>query len=172
MPDFNKSYDEFFIKANEEFFGGVFDWRWWKAQGIAESNLKPTAVSRCGAKGVMQFMPKTWDEISKQLGVIDIYNPESNIRAGVFYMKKLWRYWNIRRIRDFKTCLQFCQASYNAGMGNIRKAWIKTGEDNWAAVAAQLPEIAGEKNSLQTIKYIDRVASVFDILQDMATNDN
>ena len=38
------------------------DWLALKAQGIAESNLAPDAVSPAGAAGLMQFMLPTWVE--------------------------------------------------------------------------------------------------------------
>ena len=56
-----------------------------KAIIMAESSYNPKAVSKKGAKGLMQLMPKT----AKEMGVEDIFNPEHNINGGVRYYKKL-----------------------------------------------------------------------------------
>ena len=44
----------------------------------AESAFNPYATSHKGARGLMQLMPST----AAQYGIRDLYNPESNIRAG------------------------------------------------------------------------------------------
>ena len=52
-------YDRLFRKYTKHYFGPHFDWRWFKAQGIAESGLRPNAHSSAGAKGIMQILPAT-----------------------------------------------------------------------------------------------------------------
>lgn len=154
-------YDAFFAQANKEFFGRVFDWHWWKAQGKAESDLDPKAKSHCGAMGIMQIMPATWEEIASEINIADPWKAEQSIRAGVYYMLKIWRFWVARGIADPDECLRFSQASYNAGMGNIRKAWRLSPTDKWKSVASHLHRITGEDNSQQTINYVKRIADIF-----------
>ena len=56
-------YDELFKKYSKRYFGPAFDWRLFKAQAMAESNLSPAAKSGVGARGLMQLMPTTFREI-------------------------------------------------------------------------------------------------------------
>ena len=80
-----------------------------KAIIFAESGFNPRAVSKKGARGLMQLMPQT----AKSLGVEDSFHPEQNINAGVKYFKQLLDRFD----SDFKLAL----AAYNAGAKNVRK---------------------------------------------------
>jgi soluble lytic murein transglycosylase-like protein len=67
-------YDPIFQKYAKRYFGAGTDWRWFKAQGMAESDLTPGARSRVGARGIMQLMPSTYGQIKSALprfGAID-----------------------------------------------------------------------------------------------------
>jgi len=69
----------------------------------AESNGNARAISRAGAKGLMQLMPAT----ASQLGVHNSFAPEENIGGGTAYLDALLtRYHN-----DIKLAV----AAYNAG---------------------------------------------------------
>jgi soluble lytic murein transglycosylase-like protein len=68
-----------------------------------ESAFDPYARSVKGALGLMQLMPAT----AEQLGVVDPFNPEQNIRGGVQYLRQLLdRYDNNEAL---------ALAAYNAG---------------------------------------------------------
>ena len=75
----------------------------------AESNGQRNAVSRKGAKGVMQLMPFT----SKRLRVNDPFDPIENIEGGIKYIKEL--------LVAFEGDLTNTIAAYNAGPGAVRK---------------------------------------------------
>ena len=114
-------YDDTFRKAAKRSFGPAFDWRLFKAQGMAESNLDPMARSRVGARGLMQLMPSTYREIASEnadLALID--NPELNIEAGIAYDRRLWLRWENDSIAEDRR--QFMFASYNAGRGTLLNA--------------------------------------------------
>jgi len=80
-----------------------------KAIIMAESSYNPKAISRRGAKGLMQLMPKT----ARTLGVGDSFNPEQNINAGVRHFKGL--------LDRFKGDVKLALAAYNAGSRKVRK---------------------------------------------------
>jgi len=80
-----------------------------KAIIMAESNYNPKAVSKRGAKGLMQLMPKT----AEALGVGDSFDPEHNINAGVRYFRKL--------LNQFDGDTKLALAAYNAGSRKVRE---------------------------------------------------
>ncbi|MGH7311528.1 MAG: lytic transglycosylase domain-containing protein, partial [Candidatus Rokuibacteriota bacterium] len=69
----------------------------------AESGFNPRAVSRKGARGLMQLMPET----AAILGVRDSFNPRQNIDAGVRHLRGLKE--------RFGDDLRIVLAAYNAG---------------------------------------------------------
>ena len=94
------------------------DWRWWKAQGTAESALNQSARSWCGAIGVMQLMPQTAKELH-----INPFDEQANIQGGVHYDRQLWDMWNgIPSAADRR---RYMFGSYNAGIATSEKpgAW-------------------------------------------------
>src|SRR6188472_2058004 len=88
-------YDDTFRKYSKRYFGPLFDWRLFKAQAMAESNLQMTARSWAGARGIMQLMPTTFHEIrSKNPEISGRWDrPEWNIAAGIAYSRRLWDAW-------------------------------------------------------------------------------
>jgi soluble lytic murein transglycosylase-like protein len=74
-----------------------------KAMIRAESGFNPYAVSRKGAKGLMQLMPQT----ALRMNVLNIHNPKDNIEGGVRYFKYL--------LSLFNNDLRLSLAAYNAG---------------------------------------------------------
>jgi soluble lytic murein transglycosylase-like protein len=69
----------------------------------AESGFNPIAVSRKGARGLMQLMPET----ASRVNVANPFNPRENIEGGVRHFKYLLSLFN----NDLKLSL----AAYNAG---------------------------------------------------------
>ena len=69
----------------------------------AESGYNPSAVSRTGARGLMQLMPAT----AERYGVQNIMDPTENIIAGVKYLHDL--------LTMFQGNLELTVAAYNAG---------------------------------------------------------
>jgi hypothetical protein len=69
----------------------------------AESNYQARAVSRKGARGLMQLMPAT----ANRLSLSHPFDPVSNVRAGVRYLKEL--------LDRFDQRPELVLAAYNAG---------------------------------------------------------
>lgn len=162
-------FDPYFRKYAKRYFGPNFDWRYFKSQAIAESNLNINAKSYVGAKGIMQIMPKTFEEIQYKNPTIKggVEQPKWNISAGIFYNRSLWKLWKAER--PFKDRLSFMFGSYNAGKGNILKAQrlSKKKGDNpniWESIVKSLPGVTG-KHSKETIGYVDKIMHVKGVLK-------
>jgi len=60
---------------------------------MAESNLKNNAVSPVGAMGIMQIMPRTFEEQCSKLKITngDPFDPQLSIKVGIFYNSYLFK---------------------------------------------------------------------------------
>lgn len=87
----------------------------------AESNFDPEAHSRKNAKGLMQLMFDTANDVAKMLDMeIDenmLLDPEVNIKLGTKYLSFL-----IEKYNNIEVAI----AAYNAGSGNVDN-WINNG---------------------------------------------
>ena len=153
-------YDDTFRKYSARFFGPGFDWRLFKAQAMAESNIDMNAKSWCGARGIMQRMPSTFAEVhSKNPEITAIDSPEWNIAAGIYYDSKLWNQWNA--LSEEADRRSFMLGSYNAGRGTLLRAQgIAQGRPldpnlwlNIVTVAGDVPRWRHE----ETISYVRKI---------------
>ena len=94
-----------------------FDWRLIVAQMYQESGFDPDTVSFAGARGLMQVMPRTAEELGVDPAELAV--PEVGIDAGVRYLA-----WVRERFPDLPPGEQlwFALAAYNAGPGHVRDA--------------------------------------------------
>ena len=164
-----QKFDSLFSKYAKRYFGPGFDWRYFKAQAIAESRLKKGAKSRTGAYGIMQIMPKTFDEIKRKNPSIrgSRKQPRWNIAAGIYYDRQIWKTWKAER--PFQDRIKFMFGSYNAGKGNILKAQKiarKEGrnENLWQSIEPALPKVTG-RNSRETIDYVKKINRIKGVLR-------
>ncbi len=85
-----------------------------------ESNFDSGAVSRAGAVGLCQLLPETFDWLTndilyEHLAPGMLYDPETNIRYGVYYLSRLYD-----RYADWSLVF----AAYNAGPGRVDE-WLE-----------------------------------------------
>lgn len=87
----------------------------------AESGFRSDAQSHADAKGLMQITTDTGEWIANRLGEDyddeNLYDPETNIRYGVYYLDYLINYYK---------SVDYAVMAYNAGFGNV-DLWIKEG---------------------------------------------
>lgn len=146
-------YDHRFKKHAKHYFGAHFDWRWFKAQGIAESTLREHAISNRGARGVMQILPTTFAEIfEKHEFQPGISEAKWNIAAGIAYDRYLFDRWSPQL--PASQLLAFTLGSYNAGFSRILNAHQRTrsngkAPDQWTQVAVHAPG--------QTRRYVKKI---------------
>ena len=116
-PDKTDRYDELIIKYARLFH---LDARFLKSIMAAESEFDAKAVSPAGARGLMQVMPTT----SEQMGVsaARLNDPESGIKAGAAYIQQLfrtaWRLFHLQGVRYTDVphwVMQRVIAAYHAG---------------------------------------------------------
>ena len=162
-------YDRYFSKYSKRYFGPNFDWRYFKAQAVAESSLEAKAKSRVGASGIMQIMPRTFKEIARKNPSIkgNRLQPRWNIAAGIYYNRMIWKAWKAER--PFKDRINFMFGSYNAGKRNILKAQ-KIAEmegldpNLWESIEPALPKVTG-KRSKETIDYVKKIDKIKEVLK-------
>ena len=153
-------YDDTFKKYSKRFFGPGFDWKLFKAQGIAESQLTPDAASRVGARGIMQLMPSTFKEVkSKNPDFISVEDPDWNIGAGIYYDRALYNGW--KEIENDTEKLSFTFGSYNAGKGTIMKAQTKAKIDSlnhtsWESISNVAHKVPKWRYK-ETLNYVERI---------------
>ena len=98
-----------------------------------ESKYRDRAVSNAGARGLMQIMPATGEEIAEMLrepfDPENLFDPEISIRYGCCYLR-----W-LLDLPEFDQNIAVALAAYNAGPTNA-KAWLqKYGLDSRGRIA-------------------------------------
>lgn len=116
-----------------------------------ESRFQPDAKSVAAARGLMQFIPETANDIAGQLGLSDftqdnLYNSDTAILFGSQYLANLFK--------PFPAQPQAVAASYNGGPENVAR-WIGRSRSNEAD--RYVPELGFS----QTKDYVFKVMTNF-----------
>lgn len=102
----------------------------------AESGYNAAAVSKAGARGLMQLMPET----AKRYGVRNIMDPVENIYAGVRYLRDL--------LLMFNGNLELAIAAYNAGENAVIRYGNKV--PPYTETIQYVPKVLGFYRRFQT----------------------
>lgn len=81
----------------------------------AESGGDPLAVSKAGARGLMQIMPDTHDDLVTRFGVGrgDLHDPDYNLKLGTTYLRHL--------MDRFDSDVTLTLAAYHMGPTKVAK---------------------------------------------------
>jgi soluble lytic murein transglycosylase len=98
---------------------------------LEESRFNPQAISSAGARGLMQILPRTANQIVRRINVRPysdelLFDPETNLRLGSWYLSSLWE--------EFKGKETLALAAYNAGPNLVHEWMAKNpaaGEDEF-----------------------------------------
>ena len=169
------TYDNIIRQISEEEGN---DWRLMSAIAYHESRFKPDAISRCGAKGLMQVMPVVARQFD--VAVDEIAKPEVNVWLANRLLTTIVSMLKLPNDISYEDRLSITLACYNGGIGHVNDARRLAnfyGEDNnsWSSVSKylklkKLPEYY--ENSLvqcgrfmgsgQTLAYVDNVMQSYD----------
>lgn len=121
-----------------------------------ESKYDPYAMSVANARGLMQIISRTGEEIAKSIEVSfsleKLFIPEWNIKMGSWYLKKL--------IDDYKGNEVLALAAYNGGPGNVN-FWVKKYD------LFDLDEFVESIPYKETREYVKRVLSTYEMYKEI-----
>ena len=100
-----------------------------------ESSYHPRALSRAGARGLMQLMPSTARPMAEHRGLVFaggelLDDPGANIEIGTAFLASL-----LRQFKDPRLAV----AAYNAGPGRVRQWWQARQTSDIEAFVEQIP---------------------------------
>jgi len=104
---------------------------------VVESGFNERALSRRGARGLMQLMPAT----ARRYGAANAYDPAQNVHAGARYLRDL--------MRRYADDLELALAAYNAGEAAVAK------------YGGRVPPFA------ETRDYVPRVLGIYSRLREL-----
>lgn len=152
------------------------DWRLMAAIVYKESKFSMGVQSHKDAKGLMQIKEST----AKYYGITDLYDPESNIRAGILHFNRLKRKLNNYGVEG-EDLIKFTLAAYNAGEGRIMDCIsfaksVGVNHHDWEEVASIIPMMSKSENytgeyiklgkfkGKETLSYVDDIMSIYNQL--------
>ncbi len=119
----------------------------------AESRGLELALSKKGARGLMQIMPATANEIAQKLKIYfepeDLYTPEINIKLGCCYLNTL--------LKRFKGDLVLTLAAYNTGPTRVSQ-WQRKSPETFSLDIIHQNGVSETKNFVSRVlaKYLER----------------
>jgi membrane-bound lytic murein transglycosylase MltF len=143
-----------------------------KAVIQVESDYNTNAISSAGARGLMQLMPLTAKALMPKVNEAQLFEPETNIALGTWYLKL--QICQFPEINDYDEKVKFALASYNGGRGYVNRAlWLARRHEGktamqpgaWQTWKAARQELKREDCSIlnkrpdwrQMYEYVDKV---------------
>lgn len=196
LQEFQEKYltKEFYIKTKRYFpvirkyakrYG--LDWRLIVAQILKESRFRENATSQKGARGLMQIMPYTAQEITRELDFEYIaIDPRENISAGIYHLYKQLEYFPDA---DKENRIKLALAAYNCGPAHVFDAqdiaeYLEGKRNEWSAVKTGLTKLTSKDWKLhlevwelgvpnygyfygyrETIDYVDDIYSKYELFR-------
>lgn len=154
-----------------------WDWRLLASLIYQESKFKLGVSSSKGAIGLMQIK----ESVAKTYGIDDIYDPESNIKAGVSHLQRLQNKYR-KMGADSLDLIQLSLAAYNAGEGRLEDAMSlaslhKKDPLKWVNIAETIPlmndrdyytnEVVkfGKFRGNETLQFVDNIIKRYEKYQ-------
>lgn len=133
------------------------DWRLILAIIHQESFFDSMAVSRAGAFGLMQIMPRTGMGLQSQLNLEDTRSAKNNLIAGIHYYANLVATFEAFGEDKYK----FALASYNAGLARMVDvmtiaAYHEKDYKKWDEVKEYFPMLSSKYDSVQSLVWPSR----------------
>lgn len=122
-----------------------------------ESDFRPDVVSVNDACGLMQLLPETFQWLQtlnpgeEDYGREDLFQPEVNLRYGVFFLS-----WLLKQFEEIPTAV----AAYHAGAGAVEK-WLSQKEysaDGQTLVKIPYPD---------TAHYVEQITECYAVYQSL-----
>jgi membrane-bound lytic murein transglycosylase F len=124
-----------------------------------ESSFDENAVSDRGARGLMQVMPVTDNELRDELDLGDEEIPHQDVMTGVYYFSKLY---DLFAGIDEADRIRLALAAYNAGPSRVYDAqrlaaYLGENPASWTSVRNAMPLLSKRYYSLHELVWgIDR----------------
>ena len=150
-PKISKEVEKIIEKEAKNF---ALDWLLIKAIVFVESSGGEKAISRKGARGMMQLMPETANQLAQELNIPlnagSLLTPEINIRLGCYYIHQL--------LRKFQGDLVAVLAGYNTGPFRVSQ-WLSEHQESSTI------DIIEAKAAAQTRIFVKRVLGYYQKFQ-------
>lgn len=138
------------------------DWRLVMAVMKVESQFNHSAESHRGARGFMQIMPATQQEVAEKLGLDsdDLEDPHGNIRGGIFYLSELYKSFDDSNITP-ENRIKLTLAAYNAGLLRVQDAqkmaeYLNDNPNEWSSVKNSFSLLSKKYASLHKYVWADK----------------
>ena len=131
------------------------------AMALAESGGNPNAISRAGAAGLWQFMPRTGKHygLRQNSWIDERRDPFKATYAAAEYLIKLYRDFN-----DWHLAI----AAYNAGEGKVGWAIEGAGTNKFFDIVDAGPKLTDKARlRTETVEYVPRIIAFSKILRNM-----